>query len=296
MKKGLVTFVTIPAIILMICTSPVFSKVWARVSGSVKSEDGKPIAGARVILILSEDGSKEELTTDEKGTWARVNIRPGAYTIGIMADGYQPQNVNVNLSAIKKNPSIDIKLVPVPKSPLSMGNDLYREKKYAEALKEFQRVLAENPELTELHEMIGLCYYRLNDLDNAAAAFKIMLEKKPGSRDTLLNLSSIYLEKGDLEEGMKYFNQLDEDALKDPATFYNIGIILFNKNKMEPAIENFKKCLERDPNYVNAYYQLGLSYLNQGDMENARANLEKVIEVAPDSEKAALAKEMLSGF
>jgi len=296
MKKGLVTFVTIPAIILMICTSPAFSKVWARVTGSVLSEDGTPIDGARVVLILSEDGSKEELTTDEKGKWSRVNIRPGQYTIGFMADGYQPQNVTVNLSAIKKNPPIDIKLAPVPKSPLSTGNALYQEKKYAEALKEFQRALAEDPELTELHEMIGLCYYRLNDLDNAAAAFKLMLEKTPGSRDSLVNLSSIYLEKGDLEEGMKYLNRLDEDALKDPATFYNIGIILFNKNKMDSAIENFKKCLERDPNYVKAYYQLGLSYLNQGDMENAKANLEKVIEVAPDSEIAALAKEMLSGL
>lgn len=296
MKKNLAVFVTILAVIIITCSSPAYTRVWARVKGSVQSEDGTPIAGARVIFILSDDGSKEELTTDEKGKWSKVNIRPGKYTIGIMAGGYKPQNVNVNLSAIKKNPPIDIKLAPIPKSPLSTGNTLYKEKKYAEALTEFLRVLAENPELTGLHEKIGICYYRLNDPDNAVTAFKLMLEKKPGSRDSLVNLSSIYLEKGDLEEGMKYFNQLDEDALKDPATFYNIGIILFNKNKMGPAIVYFKKCLDRDPNYVNAYYQLGLAYLNQGDMENAKANLKKVIEVAPDSGKAALAKEMVSGL
>ncbi len=296
MKKKSVTFSVILAAILIVCSTPAFTAVWARVDGSVKSEDGKPIKGARIILILTESGLKEELKTDKKGKWSKVNLRPGKYTVGIMADGYKPQNVNVDLSSIKKNPPIDIKLAPVPKSPVNTGNTLYKEKKYAEALTEFKRVLAENPELTGLHEKIGLCYYRLNDLDNAVAAFKRMLEKKPGSPDSLINLSSIYLEKGDLEEGMKYFKQLDEKVLKDPAAFYNIGIILFNNNKMEPAIDNFKKCLDRDPNYVNAHYQLGMAYLNQGDMEKAKASLKKVIEVAPDSEKAALAKEMLSGL
>lgn len=296
MRKKVVTFSAILVAILIICSTPAFTRVWARVKGTVTSDNGTPIKGARVILILSEDGSKDELTTDKKGKWSRVNLRPGKYTIAVIADGYKPQNVNVNLSSIKKNPPIDIILVPIPKSPLSTGNALYKEKKYAEALNEFQRVLAENPELTGLHEKIGLCYYRINDLENAVNAFKLMLEKKPGSHDSLINLSSIYLEKGNLEEGMKYFNRLDEAALKDPNTFYNIAIILFNKNKMEPAITYFKKCLERDPNYVNAYYQMAMAYLNQGDMENAKANLKKVIEVAPDSEKAALAKEMLSGL
>lgn len=296
MKKCLVTCITITALILMICTSTAFSKVWARVSGTVRSQDGKPIEGARVILISATDKKQEEVSTDENGNWLKMDIRPGQWTVGIMADGYKPDNITVYLSAIKKNPPIDVRLENIPKSPLSKGNALYQEKKYAEALTEFQRVLAENPELTRLHNKIGLCYYRLNDLDNAAASLKHMLESTPGSRDTLINLCSIYLEKGDLEEGMKYFNQLDENTLRDPTIFYNIGIILFNENKMEPAIDYFKKCLDRDPGYVNAYYQLGLSYLNQGDMENAKASLNKVIELAPDSEKAALVKEMLNGL
>jgi len=42
----------------------IFSKVFASVIGSVKSEDGSTIAGA--ILIFSEHGTKDELPTDEK--------------------------------------------------------------------------------------------------------------------------------------------------------------------------------------------------------------------------------------
>jgi Tfp pilus assembly protein PilF len=295
MSKRFVTVIAILGAIMIICSSPAFTAVWARVNGSVKTEDGKPIEGARVILIFS-DGAKEELTTDKKGNWSKVDLRPGQWTIGVMADGYKPDNVVVVLSAIKKNPPVDIKLALIPEPPLSKGDNLYRQKKYAEALKEYQRVLAENPDLYQVHDKIGLCYHRLNDLDNAVKAFKLMLEKDPGSRSTLINISAIYLEKGNLEEGMKYVEQLDEESIKDPKTFYNIGVILFNKNRMDTAVDYFKKCVARDPNYVDGYYQLALAYLNKGDMEKAKINLQKVIQLAPGSEKAALAKEMVSGL
>ena len=296
MRNNFIIVSAILAAIIMICVSPAFTKVWARVNGSVKAEDGTPIQGAKVILIFSEDGTKHELTTDKKGRWNKVDMRPGAWAIGFMAEGYEPKNFNMVLSAIKKNPPIDITLSPIPEHPLNKGNQLYEQKKYTEALKEYRRVLAENPGIYEVHDKIGRCYYRLNDLENAIKAFKRMLEKEPHARDTLINLSAIYLQKGNLEQGMKYFKQLDEESLKDHRTFYNIGVLLFNNNQMDMAIDYFKKCLTRNPNYPDAYFQLALAYLNKGDMEEAKINLKKIIEIAPESEKAALARDMLSGL
>lgn len=299
MKKPLPTInVTIMLIIAMTMINSflLFSQTFAIASGTVKSEDGKPIKGAKVILIFSEDGTKHELTTDKKGRWRKANMRSGAWTIGFMAEGYEPQNFNITLSAIKRNPPIDVKLTPIPESPLIKADALYQQKKYDEALEEYQRVLAENQDLYQVHNKIGLCYYRLNDLENAIDAFKLMLEKEPQSQDTLINLSAIYFEKGDLEEGMKYFKQLEEKSLTDPSIFYNIGMLLFKNRQIDMAIDYLKKCLALDPLYVNGYYQLALVYLNKGDLEEAKKNLKKVIELAPESEKAALAKKMLENI
>ena len=299
MKKPLPMInVTIMLIIAMTMINSflLFSQTFAIASGTVKSEDGKPIKGAKVILIFSEDGTKHELTTDKKGRWRKANMRSGAWTIGFMAEGYEPQNFNITLSAIKRNPPIDVKLTPIPESPLIKADALYQQKKYDEALEEYQRVLAENQDLYQVHNKIGLCYYRLNDLENAIDAFKLMLEKEPQSQDTLINLSAIYFEKGDLEEGMKYFKQLEEKSLTDPSIFYNIGMLLFKNLQIDMAIDYFKKCLALDPLYVNGYYQLALVYLNKGDLEEAKKNLKKVIELAPESEKAALAKKMLENI
>lgn len=281
------------SIIILISALPGYSKVFAIINGTVKSEDGKPIEGAKVILVFSEDGSTFELTTDKKGNWRKVNCRPGQWTIGFMADGYEPENINVQLSAIMKNPPIDIKLSPLPESPFVAGDELYQQKKYAEAIEEYQKALADNPDLHEAYDKIGLCYYRLDDLENAKYYFKLMLEKKPQAQNTLINISAIYFEQGDLEQGMTYFKQLDEETLTDPGTFYNIGILMFKNGQIDMAIDYFNKCLALDQNYINGYYQLALVHLNKGDMEEAKHNLQKVIDLAPESGLAKSAKTML---
>ncbi len=299
MKRPLITLIITIIVISAIITinnSLVYSHVFARVNGTVKSEDGEPIKGARVILIFSEDGTKYELTTDKKGRWRKVDIRPGTWTIGFIAERYEPQNLTVQLSAIKRNKPIDVRLSRIPELPLSKGNALYKQKKYAEALREYQRVLEENQDLYQAYDKIGLCYYRLNDLKNAIEAFELMLDKEPQSRGTLINLSAIYFEKGNLEEGMKYFKRLDEKSLEDSSLFYNIGILLFKNNQIDMAIDYLKKCLAVDSSYVNGYYQLALANLNKNDLEEAKKNFQKVIELEPESEKAALSRKMLENI
>ena len=294
-KKFIIALLNI-GILITCCATPVFAQVLARASGSVTTEKGIPIEGARIILVSSQDGAKVELTTNEKGEWKLVNLHPGKWTIGIMVDGYQPQNINVTLSVLKEHPPIDIVMKPISKHPLSKANDLYQAKKYAEALQEYQKVLAEHQDMHQAYERIGLCHFRLGDLDNAVKAFKMMLEKEPQARNVLLNLSAILFEKGNLEEGMKYFKQLDEETINDHSIFYNIGVLLFAREQMEQAIDYFKKCTARKPDYVDAYYQMALAYLNQGNMEEAKKNFQKIIELAPESDKAAQAKEIIKSL
>jgi len=295
LAKAIVLIVVISSV-LIIGAGPTLSKVFAIASGTVKSKDGQPIAGAKVILIFSEDGSKHELTTDKKGKWRKANLQSGTWTIGFVAEGYEPQNVTVNLSAIKENKPIDIWLSPIPVSPLKIGDDLYQQQEYPEALQEYEKALAQNPEIYEAYEKIGLCHLRLNDKEKAIENFKLVLEQKPQSQDVLINLSAIYFEKGDLEEGMKYFKLLDEKSLNDPSLFFNIGVLLFKGNQVDMASEYLKKSLELDPCFINGYYQLGLVCLNKGDLEEAKRRFQKVIDLAPESEQAALAKKMLEGI
>jgi tetratricopeptide (TPR) repeat protein len=274
----------------------VYAQAFATATGTVKSKDGRPIGGAKVIFVFAADQTTFELTTDKKGVWRKTNLRPGTWTVGFLAEGFEPRNLRVELSSIKKNPSIDVKLDPLPEAPTKAGDALYGQKDYAAALEEYQRVLEEHPDMVQLYDKIGLCYYRLEELDKAIEYFKLMLLKEPQSQDTLINLSAIYLERGNLDEGMKYFDQLDESSIEDKGIFYNIGILLFKSGQIDQAIDNLEKSIKLDPNYVAAYYQLALANLNKGQMEEAKKNLKKVIELDPESSEAALAKKMLESI
>lgn len=87
MRKSLTALVAMVflSVLTLINANNIYAKVFATVEGTVKSEDGKPVEGARVILIFSEDGTKYELSTDKNGKWRKANIRPGSWTIGFLA-------------------------------------------------------------------------------------------------------------------------------------------------------------------------------------------------------------------
>jgi Tfp pilus assembly protein PilF len=266
------------------------------VKGVVKSADGKLIQGAKITLISKKDGQTHKLTTDRKGRWRKSRIRPGTWIVEVRAEGYTGKSITVQVYPFRENIPIIAILPPTQESFLNRGDELYQQKKYIEALQEYQRVLTENPEFYLTYERIGLCYSKLDDPDNAIKAFKSMLAKEPQSRETLINLSVVYFQKGEVEEGMKYLSQLDEKSLKDPGLFYGIGILLFKKRKIDMAIDYFNRCIALDPNHVDGYYQLALAYLNKANMQEAKKYLEKVIELAPDSEKAAIAKKTLESI
>jgi tetratricopeptide (TPR) repeat protein len=280
----------------MLCISPALAKVAARVKGTVRTPEGKPMEGVQVVLIYSVDQGKVALITDKNGRWSTVSLRPGEWLIGFNAEGYRPQTVKVLLSAIKQNKDIDIAMIPIPKAPTAEADGLYNEKKYDKALAEYQKVLKSKPDLDKARERIGLCYYRLGKLPQAISAFEEVLQKDAGNQDALVNLTAIHLEKGDLEKGLAYFNKLDAGSVKDHTIFYNIGILLFGKGEMAKAAVNFKKCIELNPDYAKGHYQLALTLLNQGDMENSKKHFETVIRLAPDSQEAGQSKDMLKAL
>ncbi len=297
-KPSIISTVTIIIFIWIgtISTNNIFAQVQDAITGYVKSKDGKPIEGADVTLVSTKYGEKLETTTDKEGYWRKYGIRPGIWTVEVRAEGYEGARTNFQVYPRTRSKPVYILLSPRPESLLSKGDALFEESNYVEALEEYQKVLEEHQDLYIAYEKIGHCYHELGDLEKAIEAFKKYLEKQPQSEEALINLSAVYFEKGDLDNGMKYFNQIEEERRKNPDLFFNIGIILFKKGKTDMAMDYFNKCIVLDPNYVDGYYQLALAYLNKGDKEEAKKNLQKVVEIAPDSEKAALAKNILKSL
>ncbi len=66
-----------------------------------------------------------------------------------------------------------------------------------------------------------------------------------------------------------------------------------NLGESVEALNAFLKAVEIKEDYVEAYFQIGTIYIGQNLTEEAVKSLEKFLELAPEHEKADIAKQLL---
>jgi tetratricopeptide (TPR) repeat protein len=70
-----------------VLVSPVFAQFTGSVSGVVRDADGKPIPGAIVQWLNTDNGRKYQLKTNNKGEYFSLGIEPGKYKAVLSKDG-----------------------------------------------------------------------------------------------------------------------------------------------------------------------------------------------------------------
>ncbi len=80
-----------------------------RLAGTIMDVDGRPVAGARVLLVHVH-GLKAETLSDAKGRWAIAGLGTGRVVLRILAEGYQSATVHVLVSQLSRNPRLPVVL------------------------------------------------------------------------------------------------------------------------------------------------------------------------------------------
>ena len=107
-------------------------------------------------------------------------------------------------------------------SQVKGGNRLYGEKKYDEAIRQYQQGLTILPDSPAIRFNIGAAEYRKNAYDRSGALFNQVL-------------------------------QAGDESLAAPAA-YNLGNTLFREGKLLEALAAFKKAIELDPQDLDAKF------------------------------------------
>ncbi|WP_020003296.1 tetratricopeptide repeat protein, partial [Brachyspira innocens] len=126
------------------------------------------------------------------------------------------------------------------------GLTLYRERKYAEAVNEFDEAIKlnnANNYNNEAYYYKGLSLFELKKYDEALESFKST--NNFNRYDMYYFLGEIYETKNDYKEAFKYY----EEALKNykeknnSRDYYIIGMTLYKLSVFDKAIDNFNKAL-----------------------------------------------------
>lgn len=166
------------------------------------------------------------------------------------------------------------------------ANDLYREGKYKDAIKEYEEAIKLNAGLNSAYMYLGTCYSQIyhpgkNITGNREAGKKAIRylmrarEAFPNEKNVLYALSEIYDKMGNFEESEKYLKMILEKEPDNPGIYYALADFYSKYNKIELAESMFEKRISLDPMNPEGYHYYSNYLENMRKWDEAIANCEK---------------------
>ena len=155
--------------------------------------------------------------------------------------------------ALKNDPSNSAALFGLGEVYAALDKD-------ADAITNYEKALALNKGLTEIHVPLGILYYQKGEIAKADTLLTQALATSPNSAETQYFLGLVRYSQNRNDEALAAFRksaQLDPDYAE---AFFYTGETLFRQGKQSDAIAEYKKAMALKPNYVEAMVGLGGVY------------------------------------
>jgi len=166
---------------------------------------------------------------------------------------------------------------------------------YDTAAKYFQEALKWNPYFGMAYYNLGQIIYQKGIYTPAIENFE-KAEKYMDHPDLPARLAYLYFKKGQLDKGITKLKQAisyQKDEKSMVPLYTDLGNNYMRAGRYKPAEIAFKNALKINPKYVNAHYGLAGAYLRQNKLDEAQEELKKIIELAPDSQEAQYARNIM---
>jgi tetratricopeptide (TPR) repeat protein len=160
-----------------------------------------------------------------------------------------------------------------------LGYALEKQRKYREAVAEYQRASQLHPRLAQPYIDLGRIHMSYNRYDDALSAYEKATVVDPNSAHALDSLGWAYFQTGDHQRARVEFEKATEvDPTFAPA-FGHLGLSYYVLRNYEDAIPAFRKAIELGATELEYYYELGLAYAYLERCDEARPWLLKAIEI-----------------
>ena len=152
---------------------------------------------------------------------------------------------------------------------LREGAQHMAQREYEEAVESLEKARDQNPNAPEIHNILGVAYLNIEDLEKAQASFEKAIQIKPGYAEAYFNLGVTYAQhRQDPLSAKEYF---EKAFVLDPGyapAYHALALVyLTGTNDPRRAAELFEKTIALEPDMAQAYFGLGMAYLMQGKGE-----------------------------
>lgn len=199
------------------------------------------------------------------------------------------------------------------------GDSFYQDGDLGGAISEYQSALMLDPQETNVHNSLGVCYGMLGNYESAAAEFDIVLGIKPDEVMALYNRALIYLlaedkemarnfvekalaekddifeivllagklylENGEFDKALSFLEKAVSHRPKSGVALRSLGACLIALARPQDAVVVYSRVVRTHPNDAESLSELGILYDQIGENpEIARLFCRQSVALAPDNE------------
>jgi tetratricopeptide (TPR) repeat protein len=198
-----------------------------------------------------------------------------------------------------------ISLRPLGNTYGLLAQVLAEQKKFDEAIVEFEQGMLLDPKDYELHHGLGQVYALQRNFDAALAEYERALALMPSAENEYLKLSRragarrdvvlerigiLYGERGDHARAIEYYKKALAENPYFADAHFNLAVGLGNLGKREEALKHYEEAVRLEPSHIRARVNLAILYAEKGRKREARELLQGVLKDDPGNQ---IAKEVL---
>jgi len=182
-----------------------------------------------------------------------------------------------------------------PRDPVNhynLGIVYFKQKKDAEALKEFLKAEELGKDDVSVLEGLGEAYLSLREYDKSLDAYNRLLATNRRNVKILSRIAEVYYEKGELERAYDFYHKITTyEPLSENAriAYLNMGNILDDTQRYREAIDAYQKALAISPKDDAALFNLGIAYKHAKKPELAIETWRKAADLNPENPQPLLA-------
>lgn len=230
-----------------------------------------------IATLYYKSGQIKEFQNYFKRIQALPKKDVGFYEFLIYASKLEEKNedyINFSNELLKLNPG-NLKV------RLDLGEFLYQNKRYPEAIAEFEEVRLKLSSYPKVHYMLAKVYLAMNDLKKAKEMALKELELNPGLDSAHFIVGEIARVEKDYKEAVVKFEKAISLNPKSIDALMAMGWIRLAQNYANEAIELYHRAQKEDKTNPEIYKQMGMAYKAAGQRALAKEKFEDYLKLNP---------------
>ncbi len=160
------------------------------------------------------------------------------------------------------------------------GFDLFKNKKFNEAIAEFDVAIQIKPGFYQAYTNRGNAKLELHEFSEAIEDYtKAIGLKSPNIGSIYYNRGYTLYMKGDYEKAITDLENAAKNKFINQKVYYYTGVCYYNLKKYQPSIAAYDKALQLNPQYAYALNDRGSAKRQVGDLEGAVSDYLEAIRV-----------------